>query len=109
MASNSQSRGSVMSRKQLEASVIKGQELTAVFSGGETETGFLAGMDDYHLLFVVPARQSPDQVETALLNKGSVERLWLGSCNYEEHPLHREMEPIVSPFRESISRRNTTT
>lgn len=88
-----------MSSKQLARTVLDGRRLTFRLNSGAEIEGYLSGMDDFHWMVVTPDGQK------YLLHKGSTALIALGDeSTYKTEPLHFEMEKIVRPFREFVSR-----
>lgn len=96
--------GSGMSTKQLAYSVLHGKKVTATCTTGQTESGYLAGMDDYHWFVLVPDGSNVRQV---LVHKTAphVEISTAPTYDDEDGDLLRVMEPIIRPFRDKLSER----
>jgi hypothetical protein len=92
-------KGSAMSSKQLARTVLDGRRLIFRLTSGVEVEGYLSGMDDFHWMVVTTEGQK------FLLHKGSTALIALGDeSTYKSEPLHYEMEKIIRPFREFISR-----
>lgn len=93
-------RGSEMSNKQLARTVLHGRMITFRFPTGESITGYLCGMDDYHWMVV-----TPESGLKHLIHKGGASVVTLAdTSSYESEPLRDEMEEVIGPFREYVNR-----
>lgn len=88
-----------MSSKQLARTVLDGRRLTFRLTSGTEVEGYLSGMDDFHWMVITP------QGQKYLLHKGSTALIALADeATYKDEALFSEMEKIVRPFREFVSR-----
>ena len=88
-----------MSSKQLARTVLDGRRLTFRLTSGAEVEGYLSGMDDFHWMVVT------SQGQKFLLHKGSTALIALGDeSSYKDEPLYYEMEKVIRPFREFVSR-----
>lgn len=92
-------KGASMSSKQLARTVLHGRLLTFRLLTGDSITGYLCGMDDFHWMVVTGEGQKH------LIHKASAGLITLAdTASFEEEPLRDELEKIVGPFREFVQR-----
>lgn len=94
-------RGSTMSSKQLARTVVDGRRITLVPNAANAPeiTGYLCGLDDYHLFVVLP------DGEKLLVSKGGIFTIrFAREATYQDEALRDELEQVVGPFRAYVQR-----
>ncbi len=92
-----------MSSKQLARTVIDGRKITLVPHGDSEATisGYLCGLDDYHLFLVM------SDGEKLLVSKGGIFTIrFAREATYNDEENREELEAIVGPFRAFVLREN---
>lgn len=94
----SRARGAHVSTKQLARAVSAGRLITCRTMVGEV-TGYLCGMDDYHLVLVTP------DLRQVMVHKAQSPIIVLHSeSTYSEEQNIVALETIVGPFRQYVEK-----